>query len=245
MIRFSVDARDGMQRNGSACDTSCCCEEANAVPGEINKWWINYSRWLHGIGGRGLVNPVQFQFERLTIDPPPPFPTNLPPVSIDYFFNTPYQTALNGDVSVSASDPEAAPLTFATVPGQGVSHGTLIFNPNGTFTYTPMNGWTGYDQFAYTVSDGVNAPVRYVVTIGTNPQSGPALPPIPVIPIPALQVPQNRVHITPTYIEFPLVVAQDAIIGDIYRMRVVATAMDCNGQTYRHHSCYDIRIVKC
>jgi len=34
------------------------------------------------------------------------------------------------------------------------AHGTLVLNPNNSFTYTPDAGYTGIDQFTYTIGDG-------------------------------------------------------------------------------------------
>ena len=39
------------------------------------------------------------------------------------------------------------------VPDQDVSNGTLVLNPDGTFTYTPNAGFQGEDQFTYQICD--------------------------------------------------------------------------------------------
>ncbi|TNC41803.1 Ig-like domain-containing protein [Mumia zhuanghuii] len=53
-------------------------------------------------------------------------------------------------VTLDASDPEGANLTYTTTPP---SHGTLSGDaPN--LTYTPADGFVGTDSFTYTVSDG-------------------------------------------------------------------------------------------
>ena len=44
-----------------------------------------------------------------------------------------------------------APPTL--VADQNVSNGTLVFNPDGTFTYTPNDGFSGEDQFTYQICD--------------------------------------------------------------------------------------------
>lgn len=41
------------------------------------------------------------------------------------------------------------------VPDQNVSNGTLVFNPDGTFTYTPNAGFRGEDRFTYQICDDV------------------------------------------------------------------------------------------
>ena len=38
--------------------------------------------------------------------------------------------------------------------GSGVQHGTLSFNSNGSFTYTPNSDYSGSDSFSYRVYDG-------------------------------------------------------------------------------------------
>lgn len=52
-------------------------------------------------------------------------------------------------------DVEEDPLEQAEVVlGQEAQHGVLVFEPNGTFSYTPSAGFLGVDQFQYTVAAG-------------------------------------------------------------------------------------------
>ena len=48
------------------------------------------------------------------------------------------------------SDVDEDPLTAALVSGP--SHGTLVFNSAGSFTYTPVLNYNGSDSFAFTVT---------------------------------------------------------------------------------------------
>jgi VCBS repeat-containing protein len=50
------------------------------------------------------------------------------------------------------TDPNGDPLTSVLVGGP--ANGTLAFNADGTFTYTPNAGWSGTDSFTYRASDG-------------------------------------------------------------------------------------------
>ncbi|MGH3755990.1 MAG: cadherin-like domain-containing protein [Pseudonocardiaceae bacterium] len=59
------------------------------------------------------------------------------------------------------------PLT-ATL-GTGPANGTLTLNPNGSFTYTPREGFTGADTFTYTARDGALASASATVTITVGP----------------------------------------------------------------------------
>ncbi|MGB3849418.1 MAG: Ig-like domain-containing protein [Tunicatimonas sp.] len=57
------------------------------------------------------------------------------------------------------------------VADQTVSNGTLVFNPDGTFTYTPNDGFSGEDQFTYEICDDLlpDSCTRAVVLIQVNP----------------------------------------------------------------------------
>ncbi|MBL1173643.1 beta strand repeat-containing protein [Pantanalinema sp. GBBB05] len=76
------------------------------------------------------------------------------------------QGVLNND-----TDPNGDPLTAALVGN--VASGTLTFNPNGTFVYTPNTGFTGNDGFTYQVSDGNSTSAPVSVTITVNNASAP------------------------------------------------------------------------
>ncbi len=54
-------------------------------------------------------------------------------------------------VLVNDSDPEADALTVAS--NTPPAHGVVTVNPDGSFTYTPANHYTGPDSFTYIVSD--------------------------------------------------------------------------------------------
>jgi hypothetical protein len=53
----------------------------------------------------------------------------------------------SGNVSTNDSDIETSLLNYALVTGP--AHGTLFFNTNGTFNYTPASNYFGSDQFVY------------------------------------------------------------------------------------------------
>jgi VCBS repeat-containing protein len=75
---------------------------------------------------------------------------NEAPVATASSFLTDEDTDLGGQVA--ASDLENAPLTFQLVTGP--TNGTLSFNPDGTFNYTPGVNFFGADSFTFTASDG-------------------------------------------------------------------------------------------
>jgi VCBS repeat-containing protein len=70
--------------------------------------------------------------------------------------------------TVSAFDPDAGDsVTFALVSGP--AHGTLAFNPDGSFTYTPNADYYGDDSFAFTATDGTLVSNEALVSITVTP----------------------------------------------------------------------------
>ncbi len=85
-----------------------------------------------------------------------------------------YRTSVDQALSVPAdagvlvndSDPEGSDLT--AVLESGPAHGTLSFHDDGSFLYTPEDGFRGIDSFTYTVSDGALASAAATVTLTVN-----------------------------------------------------------------------------
>ncbi|MEZ4979151.1 MAG: Ig-like domain-containing protein, partial [Chitinophagales bacterium] len=73
------------------------------------------------------------------------------PIAVNDINVTLVGTPVNGDVSTNDTDPDGNNLTFDNVTNP--SNGTLVFNPDGTYTYTPAPGFDGQDEFTYVVCD--------------------------------------------------------------------------------------------
>ncbi len=87
----------------------------------------------------------------VTIDVLPLRPGNDPPVAVDDANVTQVNTPVSGTVAPNDSDPNNDPLVFTKLTNP--AHGTVVFNPNGTYTYTPTSNYVGPDQFIYKVCD--------------------------------------------------------------------------------------------
>jgi plastocyanin len=74
---------------------------------------------------------------------------NLAPTAFDLSFVVPKDGSRS--ITLSAEDPEGAPLTYAIVTAP--SHGTLT-GTGSARTYTPVPSYEGKDQFTYKVNDG-------------------------------------------------------------------------------------------
>ena len=68
------------------------------------------------------------------------------------------ETSTSTGVLGNDSDPDNDSLTASLV--SNVLHGTLTFNTNGTFTYTPTAGFFGTDTFTYKDYDGAGVEHR-------------------------------------------------------------------------------------
>ncbi len=90
-------------------------------------------------------------------------PANEPPVATDDTATTDEGTPIVINVIENDSDPDGDPLTvtFNTDP----ANGSVVDNGDGTFTYTPDDGFTGTDTFEYDVSDGSGDSDTGLVTV--------------------------------------------------------------------------------
>ncbi|UKP00603.1 Ig-like domain-containing protein [Nostoc sp. UHCC 0870] len=118
----------------------------------------------------------------ITVNAPAP-PPNDPPVAVNDSYSTEAGQQLvvavaNGVLS-NDTDAQSDPLTAAVV--QAPSNGTLSFNADGSFAYTPNAGFIGTDSFTYLANDSkVNsAPATVSITVNAPPPP-PNDPPIVV-----------------------------------------------------------------
>lgn len=97
-------------------------------------------------------------------------PVNDGPVSLADAYEVAEDTVLTvstGGVLDNDSDIDSASLT-ATL-GTGPANGTVAFNSDGTFVYTPNADFVGEDSFTYTASDGELSGAEMSVTITVTP----------------------------------------------------------------------------
>jgi VCBS repeat-containing protein len=85
------------------------------------------------------------------------------PVTSNSAVTTAEDTPYNGTVTATDDDT----LTFSVATGP--AHGTLVFNSNGTYTYTPAANFNGADTFTYTVTDADNGTAQATVTLTVTP----------------------------------------------------------------------------
>ncbi len=94
---------------------------------------------------------------------------NHPPVAVPDTYDVNEEGTLTvgaPGVLANDSDPDSDRLT-ATVASAPL-HGSLALSADGSFTYTPADGFSGTDSFFYVVSDGQGGTAQGVATITVN-----------------------------------------------------------------------------
>jgi hypothetical protein len=71
----------------------------------------------------------------------------------DDYATTPVNTAVSGNVSLNDVDPEGNAQIVSSQTSTVAGKGTLVLNSNGTYTFTPVTGFTGPVSFVYTTCD--------------------------------------------------------------------------------------------
>jgi len=71
----------------------------------------------------------------------------------DDYATTSINTPVSGNVKTNDSDPEGNTQTVTTQTITATGKGTLVLNADGTFTFTPVTGFTGPVSFVYTTCD--------------------------------------------------------------------------------------------
>ncbi|MEO5714727.1 MAG: Ig-like domain-containing protein [Luteolibacter sp.] len=80
--------------------------------------------------------------------------------------NTPLAVPAPG-VLANDNDPRSRPLT--AVLDSGTANGTLVLNPDGSFTYTPATGYSGSDAFTYHTRNGFRDSSTATVSLTIRP----------------------------------------------------------------------------
>ncbi|WP_036991111.1 cadherin-like domain-containing protein, partial [Metapseudomonas furukawaii] len=87
------------------------------------------------------------------------------PLGDDISITTDEDTPVSGQLG--ATDPDGDSLTFTA--GDAPRNGTVVVNPDGSYTYTPNANFNGGDSFTVIVSDGNGGTDTLTVTVGVNP----------------------------------------------------------------------------
>lgn len=100
---------------------------------------------------------------------------NTAPVAVDDAYVTDEDVPLVTDAvsGVLANDTDADLDPLTSVPMSGPANGTVVPNPDGSFTYTPDPDWFGVDSFTYVADDGLLQSDVATVTIDVTAVNDP------------------------------------------------------------------------
>jgi hypothetical protein len=93
-------------------------------------------------------------------------PVNDAPVAVPSTGTTVEDTPVTLTPVVSDADGDPLTITTATSP-----NGTVVINPDGTLTFTPVAGYNGPAVITYTVSDGHGGTATATITVDVAPAS--------------------------------------------------------------------------
>ena len=96
----------------------------------------------------------------------PDGPNNQPPIANPDVAQTDINVPVDGDLLTNDFDPDGDPITINTTPLSNPTNGTVVINPDGTFTYTPNADFYGEDTFEYIICDN-GAPALCDTTTAT------------------------------------------------------------------------------
>jgi gliding motility-associated-like protein len=146
----------------------------NNISGEItytpNPNFYGTDTFIYQVCDDGIPLPAMCDTAVVTITVNP---VNDPPIAINDTNITPEDTPVSGNVSTNDSDVDGPDAIYTLVTGP--ANGTLVFNPDGTYTYTPDTNYYGVDIFTYQLCDGgtPNLCATATVTITVTPINDP------------------------------------------------------------------------
>jgi hypothetical protein len=96
-------------------------------------------------------------------------PTAVTPTAVNDSYQVPYNTPYNANVKSN----DIAVATVALLAGPAAAAGSVALNPDGTFVFTPVAGFTGSATFTYNGNGGATNTATVTLNVGSQ-----ALPPV-------------------------------------------------------------------
>ncbi|MCF6279166.1 MAG: Ig-like domain-containing protein [Flavobacteriaceae bacterium] len=112
----------------------------------------------------------------IEVSPEPSTVDNNLPVANDDTATTEVNTPVDGSLLPNDFDPDGDTITVNTTPITNPTNGSVVINPDGTYTYTPDPGFEGEDSFVYEICDDGTPQecTEATVTITVLPDDGGA-----------------------------------------------------------------------
>ena len=135
-------------------------------------------------------------------------------------------------------------MQLTLLPIYGPKHGVATIE-NQTLHYKPYKGYSGIDRFFVNArsDDGRLKVLEIVIAIddATGKENAQPLFTSPV------SIDGSRIQVDRRnyLVKFPLAVAPNASVDDIYRITINQPAIDCDCNIFTHVMCIDLMIGKC
>ena len=131
--------------------------------------------FVYEICDDGTPSLCDTSFVVIDVVPDPNGPNNDPPFAGDDAALTPVDVPVSGQVLTNDYDSNGDDIVINTTPVSGPSNGSVVINPDGTYTYTPGPGYIGPDNFVYTICDDVIPPLCADATVYITVFAGPEI----------------------------------------------------------------------
>ena len=241
MLYYVADPRDGGAPSTDPCNV-CCCQRLSLSPGETNLVMINYLPWTGFIGGPGVVPGMKFDIEHNdsacvtgTIN------GFTDPSNTNYQLSTAMSTPLAIDLSVNEAPPGNT-FNYRILTIYGPFHGTIVqvgIPGSPQFLYTPNGGWTGYDYFAYEMTDAQGRNIIRTVKISVGSHfSQPNLGFMSSLPF--INQQSGTVDQRQQLVRFSITMPVSVRKCESFRLTIRQPARDCDGNCFFHQMCFDI-----
>ncbi len=114
----------------------------------------------------GTATSLNFAVATINVGGPANTAAQTTPDDLDTAIDTPL-TITFADLVDNDVDPDAGPYSLLPYVVSDPAHGTLDYNGDDTFTYTPDPGYEGTDTFLYTAYDGQadSTPTTVIITV--------------------------------------------------------------------------------
>lgn len=141
-----------------------------------NSGFIGGDTFTYSICDDGTPSLCDTTTVTITVLPDYNGPNNDPPFAGDDAALTPMNVPVSGQLLTNDYDPNPGDIiTPNTTPISGPSNGTVVINSNGTYTYTPSNGYVGPDQFVYEICDDGTPSLCAQATVYITVYPGPGI----------------------------------------------------------------------
>jgi len=162
------------------------------------------------------------------------------PTAENDLFESDEDMAVSGNVLDNDNDVDGDALTATKLTDP--ANGTLVFNADGTFTYTPDADWFGVDSFTYKLNDGAEDSSVATVTLDVAPVNDAPVAADDVIPGPGGGAVSVAVvgSSASTYLE---AAAQLQVMGKIVATAIPVTQYSTLEQWKAAFAAYDVVVI--